>query len=459
MTKMPRRVLSPRPSRLLVGLLSTLLVAAPGALRAEIHFWVDPEGVTHFTDDLEALPESAHETTDPERLRGAWADGITGPTPSEVDPGDSSDEASRVRRLLRGALGDLQRGEIARADATLRGVLRLDPTQAQAHWYLAALARGRGRFETAERHLRRFLDAAGPDLARWRTEAERRLEAIEAEHVLADPEALEGPLELEWIRDAHFRVQVDTRLGDGAEDYATRVLRFLRDARQEVSAAVGVEPLEPLGVVLYGKAAYLRAHAHRFSFQTIGFFDGRIHVASPANPTQSLRGVLFHEYTHAVFRERTGGDRPYWLNEGLAEMIERRSRGRGVSTRSERAALRARIETDSWIPLQSIARSFSGLTDESARIAYLQSVVTVGYLESRTTLEQRRTLLERLGEGLSADQALHEVLGLDTAGLDRAVREEILAEFPEWVKPASPQPAAVEAEAEALSSGTSLPID
>jgi len=120
---------------------------------------------------------------------------------------------------------------------------------------------------------------------------------------------------------------------------------------------------------------------------------------------------------------------------------------------------RARIETDSWIPLQSIARSFSGLTDESARIAYLQSVVTVGYLESRTTLEQRRTLLERLGEGLSADQALHEVLGLDTAGLDRAVREEILAEFPEWVKPASPQPAAVEAEAEALSSGTSLPID
>ena len=37
-------------------------------------------------------------------------------------------------------------------------------------------------------------------------------------------------------------------------------------------------PLEPLGVVLYGRAAYVRAHAHRFSFQTVGFFDGRIHV-------------------------------------------------------------------------------------------------------------------------------------------------------------------------------------
>jgi hypothetical protein len=210
------------------------------------------------------------------------------------------------------------------------------------------------------------------------------------------------------------------------------VLGFLEAARTEVSASIGVEPLEPLGVVLYGRAAYVREHAHRFTFQTVGFFDGRIHVASPAHPSDSLRGVLFHEYTHAVFREQTGGDRPYWLNEGLAEQIERRSRGLATSTRSERSALRANLETGSWIPLRSIADSFSGLGDARARDAYLQSVVTVAWIESKTDVAARRRLLERLGDGFSIDQALYEVMGLDTEGLDAAVQREIQSEFPDW---------------------------
>ncbi len=413
---------------------------AAGLADAEIRFWVDAAGVTHFTDDPEAAPATAPtDVEDLEILRGAWSDGIIGPTPQH-DAGDSSAMDDRLCRLLRGAMADLERGEIARADATLRGVLRLAPRQLEAHWYRAILARGRGRFETAEHHLRIFLDVAGPEFSLWRRQAELRLAGLEDERLLADPDFLDGPLEFETIHGEHFRVEVDARLGEVSDGYATRVLAFLEQARSEVSSAIGVEPLEPLGVVLYGRAAYVRAHAHRFSFQTIGFFDGRIHVASPAHPTEALRGILFHEYTHAVFREHTGGDRPYWLNEGLAEQIERKSRGRSVSTRSERATLRANIELGSWIPLRMIAESFSGLTDDSARDAYLQSVVTAGYISSHTDVEGRRRLLQRLGEGFSIDQALHEVMGLDSDGLDSAVRSEIRAEFPEWGLPAAARP-------------------
>jgi hypothetical protein len=304
---------------------------------AEIRFWVDQAGVTHFTDeDGSPATQELEGSTDLETLRSAWSDGITAPMLHE-DSGDSSGADDRVQRLLRGARADLARGEVARADSTLRGVLRLAPRRPEAHWYLATLSRGRGRFKTAEEHLRIFLDVAGPEFAQWRREAETRLAALADERSLADPNSLEGPLRLQTLRSEHFRVQVDSRLGETSQDYAAQVMRFLEEARSEVSRAIGVEPLEPLGVVLYGRAAYIRAHAHRFSFQTIGFFDGRIHVASPAHPTVALRGILFHEYTHAVFREHTGGDRPYWLNEGLAEQIERRSRGRSVSTRSERA--------------------------------------------------------------------------------------------------------------------------
>jgi hypothetical protein len=416
-----------------------LLVSIPvHVVQGEIRFWVDADGVTHFSNDEASSPQDsdAVDAGGLEPIRGAWNDGITGP-PLSVDGGDSSFGDDRVRRLLRGARADLERGEVARADSTLRGVLRLNPRSPEAHWHLAVLARARGRFNTAERHLRLFLDSAGPGFSAWRKSASMRLAAIEDERKLADPDSLAGPLRLEMVRSENFRVQVDARLGEVSDSYAIRVLGFLQEARSEVSTSIGVEPLEPLGVVLYGRAAYVRAHAHRFSFQTIGFFDGRIHVASPAHPTETLRGILFHEYTHAVYREVTGGDRPYWLNEGLAERIERLSRGLAVSTRSERAAMRANIETGAWLPLRSIDRSFAGLTDERARDAYLQSVVTVGYIHSRTRVEERRKMLQLMGEGFSVDQAMHEVMGIDTDALDLAVQAEIRREFPEWTVPAA----------------------
>lgn len=84
------------------------------------------------------------------------------------------------------------------------------------------------------------------------------------------------------------------------------------------------------------------------------------------------------------------------------------------------------------------ADSFAGLDDDEARNAYLQSVVTVGFLREHTTVEQRRRLLKRIGAGFSVDQALHEVMGVDTEGLDVAVRAEILREFPEWTLPVDP---------------------
>ena len=143
-----------------------------------------------------------------------------------------------------------------------------------------------------------------------------------------------------------------------------------------------------------------------------------------------MRSLLFHEYAHAVFREQTGGDRPYWLNEGFAELIERRSRRQPASTRSERSLLRSRLQGDLWIPLQTLGPSFSGLSNEDARAAYMQSAVTSAWVEEHTTGAQRALLLQRLNEGFTTDQALYEVLGMDTRGVDTAVQAAILAEFP-----------------------------
>jgi hypothetical protein len=417
---------------------SSALPGAGPAARAESFIWMDGDGLTHVTDDPEAVPREVRESgsSDVDFVRSLWSDGIAGPVLA-TPPGTTGSDHDRLTRLLRGAVEDLAKGENSRAAATLLSVIRSDPTRAEAYWYLSFLDRGRGRYRRSEAHMRAFLAHSGEELAPWRESARRHLELLQDERRLTDESIQRGPLRLVALDSSHFRLQMDAELSGGRADYVATVMRYLEDARRDVSGQLGVTPLEPLGVVFYGKAAYDREHQHRFSFQTVGFFDGRIHVASPAHPASGLRSLLYHEYTHALFREQTGGDRPYWLNEGLAERIERLSRRQATSTRSERAVLRNRLELGEWIALRVLGPGFSGLVDEDARVAYLESLIAVQWIEERTDAEQRARLLRRLGQGFSCDQALHEILGVDSDGLDRAIREEIRSEFPSLASPSS----------------------
>jgi tetratricopeptide (TPR) repeat protein len=410
-------------------LLSALLLAS--AAGAEPWVWVDEQGVTHLSDDPGAVPEPirAKGAQDREALRDLWDD-VRGPLDAPAGGGGGQLQ-ERTLRLIRGAVSDLERGETARAQVALESVLRDEPAQPEAHWYLALLERQRGRYDSAQAHLEAFLASAGDSLEPWRSSAQRRLEALADEERLAEPLAAAATTDFVGLSTPHFRVHYDAALGRASRDYARTVLSYLEEARETASERLGAVPQEAMGIVFYGKAAYLQAHRHRFSFQTVGFFDGRIHVVSAGHPAGELRALLFHEYTHAVFRERTGGDRPYWLNEGLAEVAERASHSSPRLTRSELVSLRGRLDEGRWIPLRRLAPSFSGLDDADARAAYLEAMAAAYWIEARTDRAQRARLLARLGQGIPDDGVLREALGLDTDGIDAALRQQVLREFPE----------------------------
>ena len=411
--------------------LAVLLALPCGAGRAsaDTYVWVDERGTTHLTSDPGKVPEAHRGAVVGKgvELSSLWDGELRGP---EVAPlaRDSNRPEARNARLLRGAVDDLRHGETARATTTLRGVLTADPANATAHWYLALLERQRGHFEAAAEHLRSFLTHAGSELEPWRASARERLAALEDERRLI--RAASTPSEFHALSSANFHVQYDRALALATPDYAATVLRYLEEAHDHLAREWGVAPAEPTGVVLYGKAAYVLAHSHRFSFDTVGFYDGRIHVVSAAHPAGELRSLLFHEYTHALFRESAGSDRPFWLNEGLAELAERASQGRPALARSERARLRRAIDEGSWLPLRRLAPSFSGLDQDGAKLAYLEATAAAAWLEARTDVEARRALVRALGRGRSADAALLQAVGLDTDGVDDALRRTITAAFP-----------------------------
>lgn len=410
--------------------LGLLVLLAPRVAGAEAFVWVDDAGTTHLTDDPESVPEHVRERLLPEgsALAELWRDGLLGPPSPE--PAERSLEAARLDRLYQGALADLRRGETARATVALEAVLRERPAAPEPHFILAILDWRRGRFDSAEAHLQAFLSGAGDRLEPWRRSAERQLASLDDERRLADSERDAGPVRWNHTSAEHFRLTYDAELGAGGDGFAPTVLRYLAEAREEGEALLGVSPAEPTTAVLYGKAAYQREHAGRFSFATVGFYDGRIHVVSAAHPAGELRALLFHEYVHALFREHTGGDRPYWLNEGLAELAERSSRRRPALTRAELQRLRQRIEAGSWISLRRLAPSFSGLDDDDARIAYLESAAAVAWIVERTDRAQRARLLGRIAQGESTDAALLAALGMDSDALGEALRERVRATFP-----------------------------
>ena len=418
--------------------LAAALLAAAAAAQADVFTWVDAEGVTHLADDAAVVPPEARSGRD--GLRDLWREGPQGRLPAATAPRARPGlEASRSRRIVEGAVADLERGETARAASALESALRIDPKLPDPHWYLAGLDRERGRYASSESHLRAFLGLAGEAYEPWRRAAEARLRGLVDEQRLVDPTSSGKGDAWLGVPHPHFRIQYHSDLGRADPAYPQTIVRYLEEAREAVGERLGAVPAEPMGVVLYGKAAYLRAHRHRFSFQTVGFYDGRIHVVSAAHPAGELRALLFHEYTHAVFREQTGGDQPYWLNEGLAELCERASRGQAGLTRSERSSLSQRIDAGAWIPLRRIAPSFSGLGDEDARSAYLVSAAAARWIEAHTRPADRARLLRLLGEGRSDDEALSAVLGRPTEEVDGEVRRWVRAAFPSSGN-AAPQP-------------------
>ncbi|NRA07590.1 MAG: hypothetical protein HRU02_05470 [Myxococcales bacterium] len=405
---------------LLVGCL-----AVAGWVHAELRVWVDEAGITHLSNRAEA----GVGFTPTKAVLGDLWEGPLDAAGRSVGSGNGR-ERERSQRLLRAAVADLQRGETLRAAEVLESILRDRPADAEAHWYLALLERQRGRYESAGRHLEAFLASAGDDMAGWRASARQRLAQLADERRLADAKLLAEGSEWQSGSSEHFVIRFDQQLAAASPDYGDRVTRYLEEAWRAVDQRIGARSGERMEVLLYGRAAYDRAHADRFSFRTVGFYDGRVHVVSAAHPAGELRALLFHEYAHAVFRQRTGGDQPYWFNEGLAELVERASRRQPRLSRSERSQLDRRIDAGNWIPLSRLAPSFSNLDDDEARIAYLEATAAVSWIEDHSRPEQRAALLARLGEGVRDDAALRETLGRDTAFIDAAVREWIRSEFP-----------------------------
>ena len=154
--------------------------------------------------------------------------------------------------------------------------------------------------------------------------------------------------------------------------------------------------------------------------QAYSAFNIVIMGLSNSNETWNKKTII-HELTHLLVGHFTFsciGTLPGWMEEGLAMFSE------GSPDPQMQSLLDQAIRNDSLITLRSLNGGFSELPDK-ANLSYSQSYSVVNFLIDTYRQEKMTQLLVALRDAKPIDDALLEVYGFDTDGLDNAWRQAI----------------------------------
>jgi tetratricopeptide (TPR) repeat protein len=304
-------------------------------------------------------------------------------------PTSEASVRSHVARVLGSvALASSKAGQTERSRQEARAALALDESIPEAYLALGEyMFQGNdlaGALDTWEHGLR--LNPGNTALA-------RRLERGRSE-----AQRLGG---LERVTSEHFSVAFDGRADVPG---ARASLEVMEAAYRSVGALFELYPDGPIPVVLYPDRSYEQEGHVSWS---AGVYDGKIRLPSAGANTTSLRfrGVLFHEYAHALFQRATGGKGgPAWLNEGYADVAK--------LVGDPGPAVRCTPDVHSF-QLRALEGSFGRIGNhKQAHLAYLEARHAVEHVLERHGQAGLRALFSELSTGApfatAFERALHE---------------------------------------------------
>ena len=229
---------------------------------------------------------------------------------------------------------------------------------------------------------------------------------------------------------------------EGDRSFAEALLGSAQQALTMLDRDTGARLRNPARIYVYGSFDDLRGALVYAQEWTGGLtFTQFSTIAIGINPRNLDwgKGALAHELSHLVVGQITfncyGATLPRWLDEGLAMYAE------GDLGVDYQLPLRQAVARDRLISVRSLSSSFPA-DPEQALLSYAESHSLVSYLIAGYGQARMLRLLEVFKEGSSYDDALRQVYGLDSLGLDNAWRAGLgLGPRPAVeTPPPSPQP-------------------
>ncbi len=188
---------------------------------------------------------------------------------------------------------------------------------------------------------------------------------------------------------------------------------------------LGAEPRDTISVILYTNQAYF--DVTRAPTWTGAVNDGklRIPVEGLTSVDSELSGVLKHELTHSFVNQITRGRCPVWLNEGVA-MLEQ-----GRTSSSYGRQLGKLYAAHKNLPLNQLEGSFMNFNSNEATVAYVESLAAVEYIRDTYGMSDVDRVLERIGEGSSAEAALRATIHSGYGQLEQEIADYLKKNYGE----------------------------
>ena len=288
----------------------------------------------------------------------------------------------------------LETGERTDAMADIEESILLNKDDSNAHILMGSLLYEVNRLEDAGEHFESALEIDPANIRATNFLKKIKREAVE--------DSFDGK------ESSNFYVKYE-----GLENAETGhlLLMVLEEAYYKVGADIGLYPERPVTVILYTNRQF--SDVTRSPAWAGGLYDGKIRLPSGgiSQKTDKLIRVAYHEYTHALVHQATGGNCPVWLNEGLAQLEE----GADISR-----AKNFLERTGGPIPLRQLEGSFMQFDASTASKAYATSLLAVDYIVSEYSLAYIKSILELLGKGESISEAIRSTLYLSYDDIEKS---------------------------------------
>ncbi|MBI3324430.1 MAG: tetratricopeptide repeat protein [Candidatus Omnitrophica bacterium] len=304
----------------------------------------------------------------------------------EIDPVEPGFKTNLARLLLRTAQQAYAQEHLPDAKRAIEQALAADPREANAYALL-------GQIEYNSQRLKEARDA-------WQKAVELDPTLPNARERLAQVKQ-ELPIESKFERltqasfDIRYTEQLERPVGFDIRDALLR-------ARREVGSDFQCWPKQKVVVLVYSAEQFRKLRQDTPEW-VAGQYDGKIRVPLPdqqMNP-DTVTGILFHEYTHALVHQLTENQCPLWFNEGLAEYERWKDR------QPPWPRLRQAFAQERLLAWQQLNGQFStALSAEDVSLAYEQSHSIVRYLVERYGFWRIRQILKAFAKQTPAETVL-----------------------------------------------------
>jgi tetratricopeptide (TPR) repeat protein len=338
---------------------------------------------------------------------------------------------------------EFEHGNLAQARRYFDTALRFQPDNSTIlNYYAMALVRSgnaAAALSYAERSVRAQPDSADAytvlgfvqfsadrckDAVRsWKHSLELRPDPVVEQYLAKAQRETTTEADFSQRESGHFTLRYEGK--QTSEEFRRQLTAVLESDYDDLVRHLGVAPRESIPVILYTEQAFF--DVTRAPSWSGAVNDGKLRIPVSGLPsvTSALARVLKHELAHSFVNQITGGRCPTWLNEGVAQAVEPRT----VASLGRQLAQLFRSQRQ--IPYNVLEGSFMRFSNIEATVAYAESLAAVEYISDTYGMSDVHRILQRIGQGSSAEAALRATIHSDYGQLESEVGKFLSSKYGE----------------------------